>query len=64
MPLDLRPGADLGLVLEPPAGFLHVWSPGVDTVTHALPLVEHPGLYPFSRRPPQGLEPERAQRQP
>ena len=57
MPLGLRPGVDLSLVLEPPAGFLHVWSPGVGMVTHTLPLVEHPGTYPFRRRPGQGVEP-------
>lgn len=51
MPLDLRAAADLNLVLEPAAGFLHVWSPGVGMVTHTLPLVEHPGPYPFRRRP-------------
>lgn len=51
MPLDLRVAADLNLVLEPAAGFLHVWSPGVGMVTHTLPLVEHPGPYPFRRRP-------------
>lgn len=51
MPLDLRRGADLHLVLEPAAGFLHVWSPGVGMVTHTMPLVEHPGPYPFRRRP-------------
>lgn len=51
MPLDLRTAADLNLVLEPAAGFLHVWSPGVGMVTHTLPLVEHPGPYPFRRRP-------------
>ena len=51
MPLDLRRGADLHLVLEPAAGFLHVWSPGVGMVTHTMPLVEHPGPYPFCRRP-------------
>ena len=51
MPLDLRRGADLHLVLEPAAGFLHVWSPDVGMVTHTVPLVEHPGPYPFRRRP-------------
>ena len=56
MPLDLRPGVDLSLVLEPSAGFLHVWAPGVGMVTHTLPLVEHPGPYPFRRRPAQGAE--------
>ena len=64
MPLDLRPGVDLGLVLEPPARYLHVWSPGVGMVTHALPLVEHPGPYPFRRRPAQGAEPDDAPRRP
>ena len=57
MPLDLRPGVDLGLVLEPAAGFLHVWAPGVGMVTHTLPLVAHPGPYPFRRRPAHGGEP-------
>ena len=56
MPLDLRPGVDLSLVLEPSAGFLHVWAPSVGMVTHTLPLVEHPGPYPFRRRPAQGAE--------
>ena len=51
MPLDLRSGADLGIVLEPAAGFLHLWSPGIGMVTHTLPLVAHPGPYPFRRRP-------------
>lgn len=54
MPLDLRPDVDLELVLEPAAGFLHVWSPGIGMVTHTLPLVEHPGPYPFRRRPAPG----------
>lgn len=54
MPLDLRPGAGLGLVLEPPAGFLHLWSPGIGMVTHTLPLAEHPGPFPFRRRPAPG----------
>ena len=57
MPLDLRPGAELGLVLEPPAGFLHVWSAGVGMVTHTLPLVAHPGPFPFRRRPPPSAAP-------
>ena len=57
MPLDLRPDAALGLVLEPAAGFLHVWGPGFGMVTHTLPLVEHPGPYPFRRRPAQDSEP-------
>ena len=52
MPLELRSGVDLSLVLEPPTGFLHLWSPDVGTVTHTLPLVEHPGPFPFRRRPP------------
>ena len=51
MPLDLRRGVDLNLVLEPAAGFLHLWNPGIGMVTHTLPLVEHPGPYPFRRRP-------------
>lgn len=54
MPLDLRPDSDLNLVLEPAAGFLHVWSPGIGMVTHTLPLVEHPGPFPFRRRPAPG----------
>ena len=58
MPLDLRPRAELNLVLEPAAGFLHLWSPGVGMVTHTLPLVEHPGPFPFRRRPAPGGERE------
>ena len=59
MPLDLRPEADLHLVLEPPAGFLHLWSPGIGMVTHTLPLVAHPGPFPFRRRPAPGAAPAR-----
>ena len=55
MPLDLRSGVELNLVLEPAAGFLHVWSPEIGMVTHTLPLVEHPGPYPFRRRPAPAL---------
>lgn len=51
MPLDLDAKAPLGLVLEPTAGLLHVWTPAAGVVTHALPLVAHPGPFPFRRRP-------------
>ena len=52
MPLDLRPDADLHLVLEPPAGFLHVWSPGM-WAWSPIPCrwSSTPGPFPFRRRP-------------
>lgn len=51
MPLLLEEGADLGLVLEPTAGLLHLWRPETGVVTHLLPLADHPGPFPFKRRP-------------
>jgi 3',5'-cyclic AMP phosphodiesterase CpdA len=51
MPLDLEDGAGLGLVLEPAAGLLHLWSAETGMVTHLLPLAAHPGPFPFKRRP-------------
>ena len=59
MPLDLRPDIDLALVLEPPAGFLHVWRQA-GMVTHLLPLADHPGPFPLRRRPPPGWPEEQA----
>ena len=54
MPLELDPKVPLGVVMEPAAGLLHVWHPESGIVTHLLPLAEHPGPYPFRRRPPPG----------
>ena len=47
MPLDLTEGA-LGVMLEPAAGFLHVWRNGA-IITHGLPLAAHRGPLPFQR---------------
>ncbi|HJO69632.1 MAG TPA: phosphodiesterase [Rhodospirillales bacterium] len=49
MPLALAGDAP-GIVLEPAAGYLHLWRPEIGLVTHLLPLADHPGPFPFDKR--------------
>ncbi len=51
LPMTLDPDA-LGVMLEPPAGLLHVRLEDGAFITHALPLAEHPGPFPFQRHRP------------
>jgi Icc protein len=49
MPLELAGDAP-GIVMEPAAGYLHLWRPETGLITHILPLADHPGPFPFDKR--------------
>ena len=47
--LDLRAGAPMSLVMEPPGVMLHRWTPGAGLVSHTLPLGSWRGPEPFRK---------------
>jgi hypothetical protein len=45
--LDLRPGAELSMTMDPPGLALHQWLPGTGLVTHVSYIGDYEGPRPF-----------------
>ena len=52
--LDIRSGAPLGFVFEPPGYQLHLWQDGAGLVSHTAVFGDWPGPYPLRAEAPPG----------